>query len=208
MTIAFRIVEAVPAGKRGRRNHVWTDEEREIVRRDYDGTNAGADRIAARLGVTRYAVKGMAYKLGVGKITDRRRWTPEEDERLTELITQYAPKDVARLMGRGLNSVVVRSKRLGLSRRVRDGWYTKREVCEILGVDHGRVQRWMDSGELRAVPHGSVRPQQGGGALWHIREADLRAFIIRNAGELNGRNVDLVQIVDILTPLRAAGVSL
>ena len=48
------------AGAKGGKQpkHQWTDEEREIVRRDYKGTNASSQAIAARIGVTMCAVKG------------------------------------------------------------------------------------------------------------------------------------------------------
>jgi len=103
-------------------------------------------------------------------------------------------------MHRSLNSVVVRMKRLHLSRRVRDGWYTKREVCEILGMDHKWVQRRIDSGALKAEPHDpeSPLPKKNGGSCWHITEKDLAKFIVHHPQELNGRNVDLIIVVDLL----------
>jgi len=49
----------------GRSNHNWTPEELEVVRRDYKGTNASSRAIAAELGVTEFAVKGQAAKMGL-----------------------------------------------------------------------------------------------------------------------------------------------
>jgi len=179
--------------------HRWTDIEREIVRRDYDGTWATTRRIAERLQVTPHGVRGQAHLLGVGTFwSDRERWTPEQDEHLAEIIHEHPLKVVALKMGRGLNSVAVRAKRLGLNRRERDGWYTKREVCEILGVDHKWVQRRIDEKLLKASYDGA-KPAQKGGGYWRIQERDLRQYLIENCGDLNGRNVDLVQIVSILT---------
>ena len=199
------VVEALSiAGIKGgtARKHKWVDEERDIVRRDYRGTNASAAIIGAMLGVTLCAVRGQVANMGLSKKTDRKRWDDRQDGKLVELITQYAPATVAKMMHRGVNSVVLRAKRLGLSRRVRDGWYTKREVCEILGVDHKWVQRRIDNGELKAAYNNPDRkPQQGGMAYWRIQEEDLRAYIRRYPQELNGHNVDLIQIVDILVGL-------
>lgn len=100
--------------------HKWTDEERDIVRRDYDGTNRTAQRIADNLGVTFNAVKGQASKMGImqDKSPD---WTEAEIERLAEMITAYSPMFIAKRLHRSVNAVVVKSKRLGLSRRARDG---------------------------------------------------------------------------------------
>ena len=130
--------------------HRWTEEEKEIIRRDYQHTIASKKEIAERLKVSWQAVAGQIARMGIAKRTDRQHWTPEQDERLAQLITKYAPGRVAIRMHRSVNSVVIRAKRLGLSRRVRDGWYTKRDVCEILGVDHHKAQRWIDSGRIES----------------------------------------------------------
>lgn len=194
------------AGKRGgsAKKHYWTTDEMDIVRREYKGTNESARWIANYLShltgekITLCAVKGQVQKLGIASHRPPR-WTPEEEERLAELITQYAPITVANKMHRGLNSIVLKAKRMGLSRRCHDGWYTKREVCEICGVDHKKVQQWLDSGKLRGQAHfPGDTPQKNGQHPWHILEKDLRDFIVSYNGELQGRNVDLMQIVNIL----------
>ena len=179
-------------------NHKWTEEERQIVRRDYQGTKESARRIADRLGVSPFGVRGQIQTMGISFHPDMKRWTPKEEELLGELITKYAPHVVARKMKRNINSIIVKSKRLGYSRRVRDGWYTKQEACNILGVDHHWVQSRIDCGALKASWHNGVKPQQSGGACWHILEEDLRDFIRRYPDELHGRNIDIVQIVDLL----------
>ena len=42
----------------GAPKHKWTDGERDIIRREYDGTNLNASRLASKIGVTKCAVKG------------------------------------------------------------------------------------------------------------------------------------------------------
>ena len=41
-----------------RQNHKWTDDERDIIRRDYKHTHKSRQELAARLGVTEYGVAG------------------------------------------------------------------------------------------------------------------------------------------------------
>jgi len=180
-----------------RKKHCWTDEEREIVLRDYEGTNASAQRIADRLGVTKWAVKGQAAKLGVLQQKSPP-WTPREVEYLQELIHQYPIPQIAKKLHRSQNAVKVKATRLKLGLRARSDWYTKREVCEILGVGHKKVQLWIDSGALDATWHNGRKPQKGGMNTWHITTEALRHFIIRYSGELLGRNVDIQQIVWIV----------
>ena len=183
------------------RKHIWSEEEQGIVRRDYRGNRDSAQLIAIKLGVTTNAVKGQITKLGIALNTNRQHWDSKQDERLRELMGRYAAITIAKKMHRSVNSVVVRAKRLKVHARNRDGWYTKQEVCEILGVDHHWAQRRIDSGALNATYHNGHRPSKFGMAMWHIEEKDLRAFIRRYPQELCGRNVDLMQIVDLLAGL-------
>ena len=190
----------VEAGKKGgsAHKHKWTDEERGIVLRDYAGTNSSALRIAGKLRVTLLAVKGQVQRLGIA-MDKSPRWTDKEVEILSELITQLSPISIAKRLHRSVNAVVVKSKRLGLSRRVRDGWFTKKDVCEILGVDHKKVQGYIDRGELKASWHTGVKPPKNGMTMWHIETKDLKEFTLNNIGDFQGRNVDLVTIVWIVT---------
>jgi DNA-binding CsgD family transcriptional regulator len=177
--------------------HRWTEEEEEIVRRDYRGTRLSCRMIAANLGVTEYAVKGKAAALGILQQKSPP-WTAEELERLQLLIHKHAIPQIAKKLGRSCNAVKIKATRLKLGLRTRDDWYTKKDVCEILGVDHHKVQAWIDSGALVATWHSEKKPQRNGMAMWHITTEALRSFIIRRSGELMGRNVDIQQIVWII----------
>jgi len=183
--------------------HRWTEEEEEIVRREYKGTNASARWIADYLShltgerITIWAVKGKAAALGILKQKSPP-WTPDELERLQLLIHKHPIPQIAKRLGRSCNAVKVKATRLKLGLRTRDDWYTKRDVCEILGVDHHKVQAWIDRGALVATWHSDRKPQRNGMAMWHITTEALRSFIIRHCGELMGRNVDIQQIVWII----------
>jgi DNA-binding CsgD family transcriptional regulator len=180
--------------------HRWTEEEREIVRRDYKGTNASSRAIAAELGVTEFAVKGQAAKLGLMQQKSPN-WTQEEYRTLRENVHRKSIGQIAKMLGRSTNAVKVKATRLKLKLRKRDGWYTKTEVMEICGVDHRKVQEWIDSGALPAAWHFGNKPGGPGLASWHIEYEDLRNFLLVNCGELLGRNVDLQQVVWIVSHL-------
>lgn len=178
--------------------HKWTDEERSIVIMDYDGTNITTQRIADRLGVTFYAVKGQAAKLGIQQQRGTT-WTEEEIGQLSELVHQYSITQVAKRLHRSPNAIKIKATRLKMGLRARDGWFTKKEVCEVCGVDHKKAQGWIDDGRLTASYHNGVKPQRNGMHMWHIAEVDLRKFIIENSEQLLGRNVDIQQIIWLLT---------
>lgn len=182
-----------------RQNHQWTDDERDIIRRDYKHSHKSRRALAARLGVTENRVASQIAKMGIARSDDRHPWSPKEKERLAELIPLYCTRRIARMMHRSLNSVEVMARRIKASRLHRTGWFTKREVCEILGHDHKWVQRRIDSGALPATYHyEDHRPTQKGMSAWHIEEADLVRYIRRYPQELVGVNLDIILIVELL----------
>lgn len=184
----------------------WTEEESDYVRQHYEGNNASARRIGQVLGRTAYAVKGQVQVLGIATAFDRQRqnWDPVQDEQLMTLLEKHPPRQVARKMHRSVNSIVLRAKRLGVSSRDHSGWYTSREVCEILGKNHKWVKRRIVDGLLVATSHYGGEVGQAGLSSYKIQESDLKDFIRRYPEELNGRNVDLVAIVEILAGIKVA----
>lgn len=181
-------------------NHKWTEAEREIVRRDYRGTNASSQEIANRLGVTQFGVKGQAAKMGL-QLQKSPNWTQDEYRILRENVHRKSIGQIAKMLGRSTNAVKVKATRLKLGLRKRTGWYTKSEVMEICGVDHKKVQEWIDSGSLPVSWHYGSKPGGPGLASWHIEYEALRNFLLVHCGELLGRNADLQQIVWIVSHL-------
>ena len=177
--------------------HFYTEDELEYIRKNYQGTNASAAAIAEYLGLSIWGIKGQVQKLGITRQKSPD-WTPEELEKLEELIHKYSVHTVAKELHRSQNAIKVKATRLGMKLREHYGWYTKRQVCEMLGEDHHVIQAYIDRRELKACWHGQFKPQANGCAPWHIEKADLRDFIIRHSGEFVGRNIDLQQIVGIL----------
>jgi len=141
--------------------------------------------------------------MGLGRCKSRSKpWTPDEDEKLAELITRFSPKTVSKKMRRSVGSVVQRCSRKKLSLRGRYGWYTVVDAAEVLGVSRSWVQARINTGILKAVPHyDNGQPAPGTGGLWHIDEKDLAAFIRKYPQELKGRNVELIAVVDLLVGL-------
>lgn len=181
--------------------HSWTEAENDIIRRDYRGSYQSAHLIAQRLSfmtredITWNSVRNQAARLGICRF--RRDWMPEENERLPNLIACFPLKVVAKMMHRSKFSIRAHATRLGMSTRVRDGWFTHKEACNILGVDHRALQLWIDTGKLRANKHSNTIPRKGGHTIWHIASRDLTDFIKSFASEL-GRNADIFMIVELL----------
>ncbi len=202
MTIVRDLIPSqAPLIKRKCCYHRYSDEEIDIIRRDYRHSKESLRELAQRLGTTPASINGKVRLLGLSKRTDyrRRKWTEEEEKKLVKLLERHAPSSVPKFMGRSINSVVVKSKRLGVRRRNRNDWYVMREVCEILGVDHHWLRRRVDSGAIVATWHYDKEPGQRKGSLsWHFTQHAVCEFIRRYPEELNGRNVDMIQVVEIL----------
>lgn len=129
-----------------------------------------AERIAQKLSImtretiTPYAVKGQVQGMGIAQPKSPR-WTTKELELLSQLIHQYSIRQIARRLHRSTNAVKIKATRLKLGLRMRDGWFTKRETCEILGVDHKKMQKYIDGGLLKATWHNGRKPQKNGNKL-------------------------------------------
>jgi hypothetical protein len=197
MVIAFTDLDGAARAKVSPKKHHWTEDELDIVRRDYKGTRLSALSIAARLGVTQFAVIGQCQRMGLclQKSPD---WSEDELEKLADLIHTKNVTQIGKILNRSPNAVKIKATRLKLGLRARDDWFTKKEVCEIVGSDHKKVQSWIDCGWLKAAWHTDRKPQKDGMAMWHIEAGDLRGFLVGHSGVLMGRNVDIQQIVWIV----------
>lgn len=136
-------------------------------------------------------------------VDKRRLWSLESERKLEELLSNYTIDQVAEKLHRTRIAIIVKSKKLGISRNVRDGWYTEQEVASILGMDPKSVRRRILAGSLVAVPHNSDKlPRKGKSAPWHISKENLVRYIRRCPEDLQGRDVDMVLIVDILVGIK------
>lgn len=176
----------VESGKRkGGIPQKWFHTERtdDECRRLYDGTSASIDRIAARTGFPRHAVKSRARKLGLCRFKEPR-WTPEEQAWLRDNIAGTSWKVLASHLHRTETAVKVMAKRLGASRLDAET-YTANALAEILGVDGHRVLRWIEAGMLAAK-----RDRQEERVPYVIEPGAIRRFVLAYPGEIDLRRVE------------------
>ena len=134
----------------------WMAERDELLRERYDSRVPGrAAEIAADFGWPKWVVTWRAQKLAIAH-TKEPRWTAEQDAFLLEHAGLRTPLWIAKRVGRTLTAVVVRLKRLHISRRVREG-LTARDVALCFGIDVHGVTRWIDQGKLAAKRRGTDR---------------------------------------------------
>ena len=134
----------------------WTLERDALLHERYDSRVKGrAAEIAADFGWPKWVVTRRAQQLGIAHVKEPR-WTAEQDAFLQEHAGVRTPLWISKRIGRTLTAVVVRLKRLHISRRVRDG-LTARDLALCFGIDVHGVTRWIDQGKLAAKRRGTDR---------------------------------------------------
>jgi excisionase family DNA binding protein len=187
--------------KSGFKSILWQEPELDILQKYYDGSRESVSKISKIIkdtcGVERtgYSVRHKAGNVGLTRTNGSIRWTEDQEAQLVSLVGVLPTRKIATKLGRSLRSIYQKCDELKLSNRQRNDWYTGKEVCEILGVAMCTVNRWISDKKLKAKPH------DGNRFLYHIERRDLKMFIKTYPSELTGRNIDIMQFVEILCGL-------
>lgn len=164
---------------RGRRTKwVWTPERDQLLRERYDPKIPGTPkRLAAALGVPRHAVVKRAGFLGLAKLAkDRKPWTPADVAFLEEHLGTRHVRWIAKRLARSATSVVMKTKHMHISRRVREG-LTMRDLELCLGADHRQIEGWVRAGKLKAAHEGGLaHPRE----RWTFREPAVLSFMLEH----------------------------
>lgn len=172
--------------------HKWTVHDYELLRLYYDGTTASTKRLVELIGASHQGVKQKAIKLNLTKRQIYKEWSVEENERLQKLTPTLSPKRIGDLLNRTESAVRIQQQRLKFSPNHRD-WFTAQDLETLFNVHFQTASRWLESGILKARRYDSPQGQ------WQITTKDLRDFVLKYPSELQGRKVDMVFLVDLLT---------
>jgi len=166
--------------RRANLKYVWRPEYDDYLKGHYyGGLNRRfqiLNRMICETGLPRWYIKRRAARLGLTMHQDRRPWTAAEEEIIERLVGRVSALTIAKRLKRTEASVVLKIKRMGLSRRVRDG-YTMRDLEDCLGEGHKKIQRWIDNGWLRNRLQGTQRHTGNGRDIHRFREADILDFM-------------------------------
>lgn len=180
----------------------WSNDELDILTQYYnskiENTKLIIRLIKSKCGIERsvYSIRHKAGDLGLTQNTGKsREWTRQQEEKLIGMIGKYPTRIIAKKLGRSLRSIYQKCHRLNLSNYVKYDWYSMLDVSKILGINESTVHGWILNKKLNAKHH------DGNKFLYHIDTKDLKTFICTYPSELTGRNVDMVQLVEILCGL-------
>jgi hypothetical protein len=155
------------------------------------------NRMVRLTGLPRWYIKRQAARLGLTLHTDRRPWTASEMNLLEKLVGHVSSATIAKRLHRPESSVVNKLKRIGTSRRVRNG-YTMRELELCLGEDHHKITQWIKNGWLQDRLQGTRRHDGNGNDIHRIRETDILTFIRNHPREVNLGKVDQTWFLDLV----------
>ena len=117
--------------RRANLKHVWRPEYGVYLKTHYyGGLNRRfqvVNRMICETGLPRWYIKKRASRLGLTMHQNRRPWTAAEEAIVERLLGNVSALTIAKRLKRSETSVVLKIKRMGLSRRVRNG-YTMRDL--------------------------------------------------------------------------------
>ena len=187
--------------RRAKLKYTWRPEFDDILKAQYYGGLNRRFQVLNRMirmtGLPRWYIKRRAARLGLSMKMDRKPWTPAELTILETLVGRVSSATIAKRLHRPESSVVNKLKRLGNSRRVREG-YTMRDLEQCLGEDHHKISAWIASGWLRNRLQGTRRHGGSGNDIHRIREKDILEFLKHHPQEINLGKVDQVWFLDLV----------
>jgi hypothetical protein len=186
------------------RKYFWTAERDQVLRDRYDGKIKGraAELAQAIGGWPTYEIKKRAGRLGLTHPVDRRDWTRDEQRFLWEHAGSRHVHWLAKRLNRSEASVVLKLKRMHISRRWREG-YTLRDLEACFGIDHHGIDRWIRDGWLHGRRRGTRRAGVGGRGggpadCWVFSDAAILQFIQAHPMAFRLDKVDQFWFMDLL----------
>jgi hypothetical protein len=182
---------------RGRKpkKYVWTPELDALLRQHYDGRIKGrAAEVAAKLGWPRWVITKQAAALGLCYPADRRDWTKKEESFVSWHAGYRTVNWMSKQLKRSLSSVVLKLKRMKISRRIRKG-YTMRDLEACFGIDHHGIEKWVRAGQLQIRKRNTKRPLD----IWWVEDAQILAFIQAHPMVFRLDKVDQRWFMDLIT---------
>lgn len=158
--------------------------------------------LADELGVARPLLSKRVVALGL-TMPHRKEldWTQAEEE-LLRRAPLHDPDKAARIFRehgftRSPTAIMIKCKRLGLSRRYR-GTFSAPGAAALLGMDNRTLTNWIEKGWIKAVKRETRRLPQQGGDPWSIERTELRRVVIEMLERIDFRKVDKFALVDLL----------
>lgn len=180
------------------RRWVATPAQEVELRARYDGARGRIREIARDWKWTPTAVKTLAVRIGLARQVHRDKppeWTATELAVLQEYAGARSVDWLSRRIRRTRTAVIVKFKRLGISRRV-EATFSAQGVAGMLGVDPRTVRDWIERGWLRA--RRSTELRAGDDMRWEITDDAVRSFVRAHPMAFRINRVDQVWFLEVV----------
>ena len=121
--------------RRTRVKYTWLSQHDAYMRAHYHGGLRQRGRVIKELtrqtGFPRWFIKRQARRLGLTMHPDRRPWTPQELDALDRLLGKVSAATIAKRLKRSETSVVMKTKAIGHSRRITEGYKSATLNCAL-----------------------------------------------------------------------------
>jgi len=154
--------------------------------------SANLTRISRRTGIPKDRLKYEANRRGWRSMSERRPWTPAEEEHLQESAGSMSVSRLARNLKRTRSSIENKLRELSLSSRLQEG-YNISDLRQLFGTHNRKIEDWARRG-LLGKPHG----HGGHGGEIRFSEASIARFIRLHGDEYDLRRVDQAWFRDIV----------
>ena len=154
--------------------------------------------LAKKFNMPRWAIYQRALKIGAVNSSHQKRPWEDEELKILENNARYAPLTIKKKLAkagfqRSIASIVLKRKRMRLLSNLKG---VSACLCaEFLGVDLHWVLNHISSGSLKAEV---IRRDREGKANYHIKEKDLRKFIINNPDLIDLRKVEKYYFIELV----------
>ena len=135
--------------------------------------------MARALNRTEPSVKNLAGILGMRREKEPP-WMEEDVRFLRENWGRLTIHQLAKRLNRTAIAVLNKSKKLKLGPIHDQSCFDKREICKLLGVDHYKIDRWIEDGLLRARVAKTSREQGRCRGITEVRPRELLRFLREN----------------------------
>lgn len=168
------------------KSNKWTSEEIETLRVLSDKYHCS--KIAEIMNKSENAIRLKAKKLGITLILDKRNWTKEEEDFLSDYWSYKSIETIAKKLKRTVFSVKVRANRLGLGPMIKNNEFlTVTDISDLLNVSRDRITTtWVSLGlKLKKKKLSKNK------SYYVITFEDLMSFLENNQNEWDTRNVEV-----------------
>jgi hypothetical protein len=155
-----------------------------------------------RHNIPRWKITKYAQRMGwIEKQRKEPDWS-EGELRILHQSGHHSPEIIQKRLkkagyARSVTGIVIKRKRERIPSNLNG--QSARSLALCLGEDMHFVTRMIKTGLLKATKRSTNRTPQQGGDIWHIKDKDVREFILANPELIDLRKIEKHWFIDILT---------